>query len=131
VSDLDPIAAQMRAVRLRRNWSLPQAALRVGLEPIVVGSYERGDRQPGLRRLRQWVEGMGLRLLLVGGPGDTAVDGEQVWEEHAVNWDGPELILCDSAEEAAAVARRMSGAVPVRRVVRSGGWRVRPGADDA
>lgn len=61
----DPIAEQMRAVRVDRGLSLPGAEALTGVKAVVIGSWERGDRQPSLAKLRQWVEAFGLELAVV------------------------------------------------------------------
>lgn len=125
--DIDPIAAQMREARLRRGWSLPAAGVKTGLGHMTIGSYERGDRKPPLQKLRQWVEGFGLRLLVVGAADDPSRVGlnGKVWLEHAVRYGDDETaqFVCDSAEEAAAIAARMPGARVFSRRVQATGWR--------
>lgn len=128
-SQPDPILAQMRTARLRRGWSLPMASTHIGIGHIVLGSWERGDRDPLISRVRRLVEGYGFEFLVAGGgsePGP-AGGGDQVWVEHAVRYGGNGLILCDDAGEAEAIASHMAGGVPVTRRVRAGVWRERSG----
>jgi transcriptional regulator with XRE-family HTH domain len=118
---IDDIVAQMRAERGRRRLTLSDVAQFVGLPGLVIGAYERGDRQPPLPKLRVWVEGMAHQLValptLAEQSGATRV-------EHAVAYghDDSGLIECDSREEAAQIAARMPGAKVVSRRVLVGMW---------
>lgn len=122
----DPIAVQMLAARRRRGWSLRRMADATGMSDVVVGSYERGDRQPSLLRLREWLAHLGYELLAAGPA--SAADGP-VTVEHAVRYERPDadgglgLVLCDTADEAAAVAAFMHGGTVVSRQVRHSEWK--------
>lgn len=115
----DPIVIQMRAQRERLNLSLPRAAQRCNMPAIVIGSYERGDRQPPLFRLRGWVEALDFRLLAVP---TGASSGAPLRIEYAVAYNGEGLIECDTQEEAADIAALMPGARVVTRTVRVSEW---------
>lgn len=115
---IDRIAQQMRAERNRLGLSLTEAAHRVHLEAVVLGSYERGDRFPPLPKLRQWVEALNHKLLAV--PTRNGAEGS-MRIEYGVAF-GDELMPCDSEEQAVKLAGRMAGAVLVSRVVRTTGW---------
>ncbi|GAA4681183.1 helix-turn-helix domain-containing protein [Phytohabitans rumicis] len=117
--NLDPIAVQLRAERKRRNLSLPRAAELVGLEAVVIGSYERGDRTPPLDRLRQWVEGLNHRLLAV--PTSPTAEGALRVEFGVAYAD--RVIPCESEDSAVELRRGLTGlAVVVARAVRTTSW---------
>lgn len=121
---LDPIAGQLRAERKRLGLSLPAASARVGLEAVVIGSYERGDRIPPLDRLRTWTEGLGHHLLAVPATNGALAAAEgngQLRIEYALTV-GDELIECDSEEEACRLAGVIDGSVVVSQMVHVTGW---------
>lgn len=121
----DPIADQMRTVRNQLGLSLEKAATRSGIPAVVIGSYERGDRQPTLPKARLWVESFGHQLLAVPSDAETA-GGSPIRIEYAVRYgelcDG--FIECDSIDEAAGIADHMPGAQVVHRIVHVGEWQV-------
>jgi transcriptional regulator with XRE-family HTH domain len=125
-SSPDRIATQMRLLRQRRGLSLAQAARHTGIEAVVLGSWERGDRQPALPRLREWAEAFGLRLMVVGDAGDITDPTDPAglaWIEHAVRYGEQALIVCDSAAEATEIASHMPGAEAVCRQVFASEWK--------
>lgn len=77
----DPIGVRMRAARAERGWSLTDAEEHLGIPGVVIGSYERGDREPGLARLRDWTERMGFQLVLLE-PGQTVVSDNPAGYEY-------------------------------------------------
>lgn len=60
-----PICKQMRDLRVAAGLSLAQAKEVVGLSDIVLGSYERGDRQPPLVKAESILNGYGYTLAAV------------------------------------------------------------------
>jgi transcriptional regulator with XRE-family HTH domain len=51
--EFHPICKQLRDFRKTAKMSLAEAEKRFGVSAIVLGSYERGDRNPPLRRLEE------------------------------------------------------------------------------
>lgn len=115
----DPIAAQMRQARENRGWSLEAAAAKTGIPAVVIGSYERGDRQPPLHKLREWVEAFGHQLIVLGPQPDS--EGE-FWAEYRVRYGETGLILCTSRDEALEIATHMPEGVVASRQVHAGEW---------
>lgn len=62
---LHPVCKQLRDLRLAAHLSLTDAEALVGVPAIVMGSYERGDRQPPLSKLDAILRGYGYRLVAV------------------------------------------------------------------
>jgi transcriptional regulator with XRE-family HTH domain len=60
-----PICKQMRDLRQAAGLSLHQAEQVVGVPDIVLGSYERGDRQPPLAKAEQILSGYGYTLAAI------------------------------------------------------------------
>ena len=120
VPRIDPIAVQMRAAREAAGLSLTEAGRRCAMSPVVVGSYERGDRQPPLNRLRPWVERLDHHLIVV------PKTDQQVRHEYAVRYGTDGLIECATRDEAELLARHIVGGRLVRRLVRVGGWEETP-----
>lgn len=117
----DPIVVQMRAAREAAALTLAALAQRVGIPAVVIGSWERGDRQPSLSRLRRWLASLGYDLHAA--PTGAAVGG-QTAVQHAVQYlpDG-RVVKCGSAEEARDLAARTPiVAEAVCRVVSAGPW---------
>lgn len=104
--DRDPIVAHLRAVRENRALSLARAGQLCGLDAVVLGSYERGDRQPPLCKLRRWSGGLGQHLMIASPGGGTG----PVRIEYFVRYGNDGLIDCDSLEEATALAAHVTGA---------------------
>lgn len=125
----DPIAAQLRAARQRRGWSLEAFAQRSGIPAVVAGSWERGDRQPGIVRLRAWCEALDHDLVALG-PQDDATGS--TWRQYAVRYPRPDveggtdLMVCSNVEEAAAIAACVTGGQGVWRRVSTTDWKERP-----
>jgi transcriptional regulator with XRE-family HTH domain len=63
VIDIHPVCAQMRALRVAAGLSLNEAADRIGISAIALGSYERGDRNPPLQRLEQIFRAYGYTVV--------------------------------------------------------------------
>lgn len=117
----DPIVVQMRAARESVALTLAALAARAGIPAVVIGSWERGDRQPSLKRLRRWLASLGYDLHALP-TRDSA--GVQVVVQHAVQYlpDG-RVVPCGSAEEARELAARQPiVAEAVCRVVSAGPW---------
>lgn len=122
--DPDPIRALMRRARQERGWSLETASQKTGINTVVMGSWERGDRTPGLEQTRMWVRAFGFDLALLG-PSDRVLSTNAANESYVVhvvaygpNMDG--VIECDSQPEAVAIASHMPGARVGHRVMRRG-----------
>jgi transcriptional regulator with XRE-family HTH domain len=62
---LHPICKQMRDLRKAAGLSLTQAQHVVGVPDIVLGSYERGDRQPPLAKAVAILNGYGYTLAAI------------------------------------------------------------------
>lgn len=116
----DPIIIQLQEARKLRGLSIAKLAAQLGWANIVLGSYERGDRNATLGRIRQWAAVLGFEIAALGTTRQT--DGS-AWLEYAARYkrsdtaDGTGLIECGDADEAIAVAACMhSGEVVWRRV---------------
>jgi len=59
------LCRQLRLERAKTGWSLANVSRRIGLSEVVIGSYERGDRNPTLDRLDQVAGLYGLEVGLV------------------------------------------------------------------
>lgn len=114
----DPLCDQLRAIRLGLGFSLADVEFKSGgrWKAVVVGSYERGDRQPNVRAARELLDFYGLRLEVLA-PGDVVLTDDrpaagQSHVEYLVVYgrglDG--TIACDSEHEATTIARYMPGA---------------------
>ncbi len=116
------LAARMRAVRQSKGWSLQKAEEHTGIHTVVLGSYERADRNPTLPQARRWVEAFG-RTLVVLEPDEIVVGDDRALGQyvtyHVVTAGGVEL---DRETRAAAevLARDIPGAKVGYRVVRRG-----------
>lgn len=62
---LHPICKQMRDLRRAAGLSLTDAEPVTGVPAIVLGSYERGDRQPPLAKIEQILSSYGYTLTAV------------------------------------------------------------------
>lgn len=60
-----PVCKQLRELRQALGMSLPDASRHLGIPAVVIGSYERGDRNPPLRRLEETLNGYGYTLAAV------------------------------------------------------------------
>jgi transcriptional regulator with XRE-family HTH domain len=60
-----PICKQMRDLRRAAGLSLTEAQRLVGVPDIVLGSYERGDRQPPLTKVEAILNAYGYTLAAV------------------------------------------------------------------
>jgi transcriptional regulator with XRE-family HTH domain len=67
-----PIAAELRALREKRGWSLEWAAIKTGFGSMRIGAYERGDRRVSLSGADTVAAAYGRRLALV--PTDLTVE---------------------------------------------------------
>lgn len=65
MTSLHPVCKQMRDLRQAARLSLQDAERMVGLPGIVLGSYERGDRQPPLLKVEQILNAFGYTLAAV------------------------------------------------------------------
>lgn len=64
-SFVHPVCKHMRDLRHAAGMSLHDASKVVGVPAIVLGSYERGDRQPPLAKVEQILNGYGYTLAAV------------------------------------------------------------------
>lgn len=62
---LHPICKQLRDLRLAAGLSLKEAEAITGVPDIVLGSYERGDRQPPLAKIEKIFKGYGYTVVAV------------------------------------------------------------------
>lgn len=116
----DPVVAQLRAKREGLGLSLTKAAARCGMPATVLGSYERGDRQPSLRRIRQWGAPFGLQLVLL--PTDAHDIGSSRLQ-YGVSLGGRVIVeRCKDQDEAEATAAQIPGARLATQVVHVGDW---------
>ena len=76
---MEEIGAHLRELRKAAGLSLPQAAARAGMATVVLGSYERADRRPGVDQLAKVYAAYGfeLRPVPIGTPGEA--DAGRVW----------------------------------------------------
>lgn len=110
-TERDPIRDQMRAARNSLGWSLERAARKTGITHVVLGSWERGARNPGLSQLRRWVEAFGRELVVLE-PGEIVVSADRASEQYAtyhVVMRGGLTIERDSRAAAEALAREIPG----------------------
>lgn len=120
----DPICDQMRAAREELGLSLQGAEEKTGIPTVVIGSYERGDRNPPLPQLRHWVEAFGRRLMVLE-PGEWIVSTNRGGDERlawlVVYGDGQELEFGADEARARDVARHIPGAKLGYRVIHRSG----------
>ena len=122
---VSPIAVRMRAIRQSLGLTLDQAAAKTGIDAVVLGSWERGDRHPAVERIAYVLTVYGYHLAVVG-PDErvvptTAGGQEQVLYVVAYGSKLDGSIDCDSADEAIAIAAHMPGSRIGYRVVRRSG----------
>ncbi len=60
-----PVCKQLRDLRTQSGYSLLQAQSVIGVNAIVMGSYERGDRQPTLNKAEDLLNFYGYTLVAV------------------------------------------------------------------
>lgn len=60
-----PVCKQLRDLRKAAHLSLPEAQQRFNIPGLVLGSYERGDRNPPLHKLEQILNGYGYTLVAI------------------------------------------------------------------
>lgn len=60
-----PLCAFLRELRIEAKLSLSEVESRFGISAIVLGSYERGDREPPLRKIEAALKMYGYRLIAV------------------------------------------------------------------
>lgn len=123
----DPIYAQLRGARLERGWSLRKAEVETGIPNVVIGSWERGDRNPITPQLRRWVEGFDRRLVVLE-PDQKVLSTNAAAEEYVsfvvvYGWNRDGLIECDTEEEAQVIHENMPGSHVAHRVNRRGALR--------
>lgn len=65
MSEQHPVSKQLRDLRHARGESLEMAGRRLGIPPVVIGSYERGERNPPLLRLEEILNQYGYTLVAI------------------------------------------------------------------
>lgn len=60
----DPIMGELRKIRQERRMSVRQVGRMLGVAPVTVGTWERGERQPSLTKVRQYAALFGLCITL-------------------------------------------------------------------
>ena len=70
------IGVKLRALRKSAGWSLEKAAEITHRPAVVIGSWERGDRQPTVPALDQLLAFYGYRIAVV--PIASVIDGQRV-----------------------------------------------------
>lgn len=125
-NDRDPIRDQLRAARQEKGWSQAEAARRSGIPAVVIGSWERGDRNPAsIPAFRQWASLYG-RTLVILEPDQRVVStkdsdgGDEVITFHVLYGppasDGSYAVIdCGTHAE----ANQIAAAIPFARVA----WR--------
>lgn len=63
--EIHPVLHMLRRLRKASGLSLTQAGIRLGLPSIVLGSYERGDRNPPLGKVEAILSAYGYTLRAV------------------------------------------------------------------
>jgi transcriptional regulator with XRE-family HTH domain len=119
----DPLCGELREIRRQLGLSLQVIEEKSDgrWKSVVVGSYERGDRQPAVRQARELLDFYGYRLAVLG-PNDVVVRGgagdEAERVEHLVVYgDRPQdRATCRSAEHARRLAARIPGSRVAYRV---------------
>lgn len=118
----DPIRDQMRAARTSLGWSLFTAERETGIDQQVLGSWERGTRNPSLTHLHRWVEAF-HRTLLVLEPDQIVVGSDRAMEQyvtyHVITPTGLELAR-DTRAGAETLQREIPGSKVGYRLMRRG-----------
>lgn len=65
MKEVHPVCKAMRDLRQASGLSLTSAERRFGISGIVLGSYERGDRNPPLSKIEQILNVYGYTLVAV------------------------------------------------------------------
>lgn len=116
---VDPLAGQLRQIREAAGLSLNRVEDKSAsrFKASVVGSWERGFRQPTVRDARELLDFYGHRLEILA-PGDVALRAGQAvnhedgaFVEYVVKY-GPGLdhvIVCEDVVEARRIASHMPG----------------------
>lgn len=104
------LGAHMRGIRQSQGLSLEKAAEKYGIPAVVIGSYERADRNPNTPNLIAWLAAFGQRFAVLG-PDDVVVrahagNGEVEW---VVVYGNRQTIVCDSRVEAFDIHSHMPG----------------------
>jgi len=118
-ADLDPIRVQMRAARQATGLSLEKMAEKAGIHVAVLGSWERGTRNPTLPQLRRWVAAFG-RTLVVLEPGQRVLNGDEFITWHVVLPSGGAVLNEHTRAGAEAMARQIPGSRVAYRVCARG-----------
>ncbi len=65
VKDIHPLCRLLRELRRQAGLSLGQVEARYGMSAVVIGAYERGDREPPARKLEAAFAIYGYKLTAV------------------------------------------------------------------
>lgn len=62
---IHPLCHMLRELRRQSGLSLAQIQARTGMSAVVLGAYERGDREPPMRKLEAALDIYGYKLMAV------------------------------------------------------------------
>jgi len=119
------MGVRVRAAREAMGLSLTAAEAASGIPYVVLGSYERGDRNPTVEKAAEWAAAFGLRLVLLG-PDQHVVSTQSAAQEQWVSFvvvygpNGDGTIECDTEAEAEMLAGHIAGGRAGYRVNRRG-----------
>jgi transcriptional regulator with XRE-family HTH domain len=65
VKEIHPLCRMLRELRRQAGLSLGQVETRYGISAVVVGAYERGDREPPMRKMEACLAMYGYKLTAV------------------------------------------------------------------
>ena len=122
--DLDrkSLGAYMRNVRNRQGLSLQRFEEQFDMAAVLVGSYERGDRNPGVDQLLRWTAALDQRVAVLD-PEEVVLTtiggGEQTVQFVVVTFQGMEIPQ-QSRGQALTLARDIPGSKVGYRVCKRG-----------
>lgn len=109
--DRKALGQYMRGVRHDLRLSLTAQESITGLASVVVGSYERGQRNPSLSQLLAWTSGLKQRLAVLG-PDEavlTTRGGGEEFVQYVVTTPAGLEVEQDTRAAAEALARQVHG----------------------
>ncbi|GAB7044927.1 hypothetical protein [Catenuloplanes indicus] len=121
VTGPDPIWVAFRDHRLAAGESLERLGARTNTPPIVIGSYERGDRQANLTRTRRLLHASYRLGLAIVPPGHAVTpaavpSGVPTTASWLVRWHGDRVATGLSERDARQLAQVVPGSELVHRV---------------